>query len=397
MARRAGSAGTTYLVRGPFRPGSDAVSRSVLELAIALQDMGRDVKIMAWTGPDAFSGLIGVSPGMIVTLGPQDARGRYTSKDRIKFLLSVFRYLSRHVKRSDRIVTLEDPTALGIAAVPLRLKGIKHYIYLMDLQSVQYLALGHGGRKTAAVNRIRQVLDKLTWRLCDAVVVLGECMKDVVQQIEPRARVVVLPIWQDGKRIHPAEGAAVRRSLGVDDKLVVMYHGHATHRQPLEIILSAAEDLRDDPDYAFVVVGNGPSVERLERSVSQRKLSNVQVRRRIEDFGFIDVLSSADVHIAVLDERATGTCVPSKTYTSMAVARPCLYVGSQSGQAAIDIRTADCGHVLGTDERELFVKHLKDLRSSDENRQRMGERGREYFMRERELSIIAGRWGELLA
>jgi glycosyltransferase involved in cell wall biosynthesis len=359
--------------------------------------MGRDVRIVAWTGADAFDGLAKAAPGTIVTLGPQDAGGRYTSRDRVLFLFSVFRYLFGRVQRQDRIVTLEDPTALGMAVIPFRLRGIKHYIYVMDLQSVQYLALRQGGRKAMLINRIRQGLDRFTWRLCDAVVVLGDCMKDVVEQIEPRAHVIVLPIWQDGERIHPAKGTAVRRSLGVDDKLVVMYHGHATHRQPLEIILSAAEEMKDNPGFAFVVVGNGPSVDRLEQSAGRRNLANLHVRRRIEDFGFVDVLSSADVHVAVLDERATGTCVPSKTYTSMAVARPCLYVGSQSGQAAIDIRAADCGYVLGTDEHELFVKYLQDLRSSDESRQRMGERGREYFMRERELSVIANRWVELLA
>ncbi len=233
-------AGTTYLVRGSFRPGSDAVSRSVLELAISMQRAGRAVKIVSWTGPGVRHAER-CGAGTVVALGDRAGSGGYTSADRLTFLLKAAGYLWRRARTGDAVVTLEDPTALGLAALPLRLRsGVRHYTYLMDLQSIQYLSLNHGGLRSAMVNRLRRQLDRLTWRSSDAVIVLGECMKDVVLGVQKRARVLVIPIWQDGQRIHPVDAAQVRQSMGMEGKLVVMYHGHATYRQPMNLVLDAA-------------------------------------------------------------------------------------------------------------------------------------------------------------
>jgi colanic acid biosynthesis glycosyl transferase WcaI len=397
--RRTGSrvSGTTYLVRGAFRPGSDAVSRSILELALSMQRVGHNIKIISWTGPGDFGMLDDASSGTVHVLGSKSGNGRYTSADRAIFLLKATFYLWKNARAGDNVVTLEDPTALGLVALPLRLKnGIKHYTYLMDLQSIQYLWLNHGGVRSTTVNRLRRALDRVTWRASNAVIVLGECMKEVVQKLEPRANIMVIPIWQDGSRIHSVEPAAARRRLRMDDKLVVMYHGHATYRQPMQLILAAALELQDDPEVLFAVVGNGPSVDWLRQAALERELANIEVYERVPDLDFLEVLSSADVHLAILDERATGTCVPSKTYTAMAVARPCLYIGAQSGQAAIDVLDAEAGYVIGTNDLGKFVSHVREFSSNAEGRMQMGNRGLEYFSRERDLSVISKKWTDLL-
>ncbi|MCD5350964.1 glycosyltransferase family 4 protein [Kineosporia mesophila] len=369
----------------------------MLELALAIQRAGQDVKIISWTGPGQFGMLDLAGPGTVVPLGPGSDSGRYTSMDRATFLVKAALYLWNNAQRGDSVVTLEDPTALGLAAVPVRWRRkVKHYTYLMDLQSIQYLSLHHGGLRSAVINRIRRELDRFTWRSSDAVVVLGECMKTIVQSVESCARVEVIPIWQDSSRIHPVEAGGIRQALGTGDKLVVMYHGHATYRQPMNLILAAAEELRADSGITFSVVGNGPSVDWLKQSAAERKLTNIDVQASVDKFDFLTVLSSADVHLAILDERATGTCVPSKTYTAMAVGKPCLYLGAEYGQAAMDVTAARSGYVVATDDLRGFVACLHELSNNEADRLQMGQRGLEYFTRERDLAVIGEKWMDLL-
>ncbi len=386
-------------VRGSFQPASDAVSRSILELTLALQGQGQPVRIVSWTSPTHMPMLDQLRPGSLVCLSTRSDRSVYTSGDRAKFIVRVAHLLYSQVTVGASIITLEDPTALGISVLPVRLlrRKFEHFVYLMDLQSVQYLRLGHGGGASSLGNRLRGWLDKFTWRHADLVVVLGECMRSMVLELEPKAKVHILPIWQDASRIYAVDAHNAKATLELDEKLVVLYHGHATYRQPMNAVLAAAESLAADDRYRFIVAGGGPSIEWLQAEVRKRDLQNIVVYDRVPGVDMLSVLSMADIHLAILDERATGTCVPSKTYTAMAVGRPCIYIGAADGQAAVDLEAAGAGYVVpGVDPAHL-IRSLKKLIGDEPERKKMGQRGYNFFRSERDLDQASLRWSLILA
>src|SRR2546422_8861627 len=65
------------------------------------------------------------------------------------------------------------------------------------------------------------------------------------------------------------------RRLGLEGKFVAAYVGTIGMAHGLDVLLSAAECLRDRGDLAFVLVGAGAERSRLEEDAKRRGLGNV--------------------------------------------------------------------------------------------------------------------------
>ena len=59
-----------------------------------------------------------------------------------------------------------------------------------------------------------------------------------------------------------------------------------------------------------------------------------------------EVMESGDVHLISMKDEAAGCLVPSKLYSALAVARPCIFVGPETCEAAKVIRDFKAGQVV---------------------------------------------------
>ncbi len=110
-----------------------------------------------------------------------------------------------------------------------------------------------------------------------------------------------VPNWADVHGITPGErDNAFRRELGVtSDQVLVIYAGAIATKQGLDVVLDAADSVRSDARYQFVLVGNGSDRQRLEARAAEMKLPNLrfldlQPRERLSE-----MLNTADIHLVV--------------------------------------------------------------------------------------------------
>lgn len=190
-----------------------------------------------------------------------------------------------------------------------------------------------------------------TWALRghDHVVAVGRCMKF---RIEARGmvpeRISVIPNWApDTVRPVPHDQNAFRQAQGWEDKRVVMYSGNMGLAHPFEVILDAAEHLRDErPGMVFAFVGEGPRKAWIADQVATRGLSNVQLLPFQPKAPLAESLSAADVHLVTMQPEVEGLVVPSKVYGVLAAGRPCVFLGPKGSEAAQRIRKLNAGTVL---------------------------------------------------
>jgi hypothetical protein len=116
-----------------------------------------------------------------------------------------------------------------------------------------------------------------------------------------------------------------------------MYSGNHSPCHPLESLLAAAEQFRDDNAMAFCFVGGGSEFAKVQRFASEKKLSNIICLpyQRLERLA--GSLSAADVHVVVMGKNFVGTIHPCKIYNVMRVAPAILYIGPVPSHVA-DIR-----------------------------------------------------------
>ena len=95
-----------------------------------------------------------------------------------------------------------------------------------------------------------------------------------------------------------------------------------------EVVLDAAKRLQDKAHIKLIMIGDGPTKERLVKKAEQMKLSNLSFYDRHPKKQMPAILASLDVSLVTLAGRFPGT-MPSKVYEALAsgtvpiVARAC--------------------------------------------------------------------------
>ncbi|MDO8748138.1 MAG: glycosyltransferase family 4 protein [Candidatus Omnitrophota bacterium] len=140
----------------------------------------------------------------------------------------------------------------------------------------------------------------IKWTLSGAgkVLTLSSASKEELVRIGLKDKLIgVYTYWVDQRRFFPILREAARNSLGWPDKFTVFFAGRLIEKKGADILLEAAEQIRED--IAFVFAGDGP-FEGIVRKASIG-LINVKYLGKVDNKDLPACYSAADI-----------VCVPSK-------------------------------------------------------------------------------------
>lgn len=352
----------------------DAVAGAIRELASALQTQGFKIEVPAFH-------LRAVSSSRRPVFRPIHQAWFMTR--------SALRIFTRGT-RYDAIVTIDVPIGIGqVGELAHRLSRgrIRHVSWIMDLYSLQ------DGTRAKSTSSLRARLEKHSIRTSDIIVTLGTCMADRIRSATGRDAAVI-PMWQDDTWLgSPSTSSLWRKANGISEQTkLLLYSGHAGENHPLGELIAAMAIARRDADVTLAIVGHGLEYERQKSGTTAGPPAGVLFFPPMPRDVVAGMLKSADIHVVSLREAMTGTCVPSKTYASMAAGRCVLFLGSQHSQAALDISAAGSGLVLPSATPAQIAYGLVGLCDHVDEISSKGLMGREFFLKERSLVTQSERW-----
>jgi hypothetical protein len=244
-------------------------------------------------------------------------------------------------RRADVVVALTSPPLISvIAACYAALRRCRFVYWVMDLNPDEAIAAGWLQQRSLAA-RVLGALSVFSLRRADAIVVLDRFMEQRVREKGiPAAKLFVIPPWShdDVVRFDAAGRENFRRAHGLAGKFVVMYSGNHSPCHPLNALLAAAEELRDDGMLTFCFVGGGSEFTKVRRFAAEKGLSNILCLPYQPRSGLAASLSAADLHVVVMGEPFVGTIHPCKIYNILRVAPAVLYVGPAESHVTEMIR-----------------------------------------------------------
>jgi colanic acid biosynthesis glycosyl transferase WcaI len=189
--------------------------------------------------------------------------------------------------------------------------------------------------------------------------------------------VTVIHNWADCRAMAPGpRDNPFARQHGLVDRFVVLHAGNIGLSQDLEIVLHAAEQLRDRPDVVFVFVGDGAKKKDLQDIAARRDLRNVMFlpfqSRETMDHSY----ATADICFVSLKRGLAGVIVPSKIYNVLASGRPCIAAVEQDSEVADIINRHDCGFVIAPGDASALRARTLDLSADRQRAVAMGARAR---------------------
>jgi len=281
--------------------------------------------------------------------------------------------------RVDGVLAMSPPLTLGLTGRGLGLARRAPLVF--NIQDVfPDVAIELGAIRGRAPIELAHRLERASYAAADAVTVLSEDLADNVRaKMAPRRRddVRVIPNFVDTATIAPCDRhTPYRRELGIGDETVVMYAGNVGFSQSLELMVSAARALAEDPSVVFVVNGSGsalPAVQASAEGLANMRFAPLQPRGRVPE-----VLATGDIHVVPLKRGLARSSVPSKTYSVLAAARPLLASVDPGTEVDRLVSRAGCGRSVPPEDPAAFVAALRGLLADPPALAEMGAAGRRF-------------------
>lgn len=163
---------------------------------------------------------------------------------------------------------------------------------------------------------------------------------------------------------------------GLGGKHIIAYIGTLGLAHGLRTIIEAADRLRDEPDLAFVLIGDGADRDRLRREVAERGLVNLHLlglRPRDEVPAWI---ASSDVLLVMLrDLPVFETVVPSKLFEFWAQERP-IILAAPHGECRKLMDDNNAGYSITPEDVDAVVGEIHRIRRDPEKAQLRAAAGR---------------------
>ena len=216
----------------------------------------------------------------------------------ISFMVSSF-LVGLGVGKVDIVWGTSPPIFQGLTAWLLaRLKGAPFLFEVRDLWPAFAIAIGVLRNRWLISTSLW--LEKFLYRVADRVVVNSPGFIRHVTELGAKW-VELIPNGADPSMFDiNTDGCDFRRKMGLDNHFIVLYAGAHGLSNDLQVIVQAANYLRDRKDIAFIMVGDGKEKPAMRVQAETLGLTNLFFVPSIPKNEISPVLAAADACIAIL-------------------------------------------------------------------------------------------------
>lgn len=303
-------------------------------------------------------------------------------KSRIMNIISYYfgaRKATKTLGAFDYIFTLSQPPVLGgmLGVYGKKKKKAKLIYNIQDFNPEQVMATGF--TKSKLIINSMMWLDKKSCINSDLVITVG---KDLVETVYKRftnkkgmiskkcPKTVMINNWINEEEIFPLDPGnsnvlEFKKKNGLENKFLIMYSGNMGLYYDLENILKVIERIKpgtktnDGRDVAFVFVGAGTILNKLERYTKEHDMTNVFFLPYQPKEKLIYSLNAADVHLCVNAKGIKGVSCPSKYYGIAAVAKPIIGVLESGTEIRSIIEETNGGLVSNPGDYDGLLTNIK--------------------------------------
>jgi len=270
------------------------------------------------------------------------------------------------VSRPDVIVATSPQFFCGWAGVILsRLRRRPFVLEIRDIwpESIETV----GAIRFRPILRFLQFFEKVMYRSAGHIVAVGDgYRRKILEKVNVPERVSVVMNGVDLERFQPQPvDMDLRRRWNGDGKFICAYLGTIGMAHGLDVVVKAAEALRDHgrDDVVFWLVGDGARKSSLESDVKHRGLERwVVFTGRLPKEDMPRVLASIDACLVHLRKTELfETVIPSKIFEMMAMGKP-IIMGVR-GEALRIVEEAGAGIAMEPESADSLLKAVDTLRN----------------------------------
>jgi glycosyltransferase involved in cell wall biosynthesis len=287
-------------------------------------------------------------------------------------------------KNVDVLFAASTPPTQG--AVAALIKKVKKIPLVYNLQDIFPDSLvGTGLVKTKGfLWKIGRVIEDFTYRNADKIIVISDDFKkNIMAKGVPESKIEVVYNWIDENAVQPV----LPENNRLYDELVlkrsdfhVVYAGNLGHAQNIELVISAADILRDYKGIKFIIFGTGGLEQQLKKTAEQLKLENLfffplQPANRIAE-----VYGLGNASIICCRPGLGMSAMPSKTWSIMAAGTAVLASFDGGSELQRIVEENNAGLFCPAGDLNEFKKAVLRMYHNPQMCHEFGQNGRRFVL-----------------
>ena len=283
---------------------------------------------------------------------------------------------------ADFIFTGSGPPTQGVIVGLAKKVSGKKVIY--NLQDIFPDSLVTSGicKENSILMKIGHIMEQFTYRNADHIITITDDMRtNILKKGVPEEKISVIRNWIDTDKvqnINRTDNKLFDELKLARDKFYVVYAGNLGKVQGVEVILKAANLLKEYEKIRFVIFGNGSEEDSLKRMIVEKQLQNVRMFPLQPIERVPEVYSIADVSVISCTPGTGGSGMPSKTWTIMATGVPIIASFDTESEMERTIKEAGCGFCVEAGNENVLSECIIQLYQDGELKETFGNNARRF-------------------
>lgn len=310
------------------------------------------------------------------------------------FYLKINKYLKDKI---DVVIVYSPP--LPLANVGKVLKEKYRAKFILNVQDIfPQNAIDLGALKNKFIINYFERLESRAYESADKIIVHSEGNRKFLRQKKRlfEDKVHVLHNWID---ITPYRNAKrdgyFRKKYGLEDKFIILFAGVIGPSQGLDLIVNAANELKDMSALTFLFVGDGTEKSKLIKKAEHFQLKNVVFKPFVSKEEYPGLVKDADVGLVCLSSKNKTPVVPGKILGYMTASIPVLAFLNKESDGHQIIKDAQCGYSEVSDNVEKAAEAIIKIYSERNRLKEYGENGFNYVKDNFEKDVCIGQLEKL--
>ena len=295
-------------------------------------------------------------------------------------------------KNFDAIYVTSPPLFVGLIGIFLKklFPKTKFIFEVRDLWPDAAIVLDE--LKNKIFIKLSRRLERACYIVSDKIITVTNSFKqEIIKKRINKDKILVVRNGTDINNWIKVNDEDISNRLGLNKDFVVLYAGNLGLAQGLETVLYSANELRNEEDILFLLIGDGPDKGRLKDITKTLNLKNVIFVPAVPISDIPKYLSVASCGIVPLKKSKvfSGT-IPSKLFDYMACELPILL--GVDGEAREILEESKGGLFYEPENYYELSKQILWLKNHPDERSQIGKNGRKfvekYYNREKQAEKL---------
>lgn len=304
----------------------------------------------------------------------------------LRYLLCSVVQLWKGITAKDIDVIFAGSTPPVQGAICGIIKKIRKVPFVYNLQDVFPDSMVEAGltHEGSFIWKIGRKIEDFSYKNADKIIVISEnCKSNLINKGVNADKLELIYNWVNENDIVPIDRGDNKlfSELGLDaNKFYIVYAGNLGHAQDIDVILNAAELLKENEDIQFLIFGKGAQEDEYKSTVAAKELDNVRFYPLQPYERISEVYSIGDACVVSCKAGFSRSAMPSKTWSIMSCGRPVLACFDRNSSLEHIVCNNGVGLFAGAGEAKKLADNVCVMYEDRDMCKKMGTKARQFIL-----------------